>query len=144
MDSERREIKQLQFTAWPDHGVPDHSAPFLQFLRRVKNVNAPEAGPIIVHCSAGVGRTGCFIVIDAMIERLKYEKSVDIYGHVTCLRAQRNYMVQVRISLLIIRFDFCNSETECIMTGGIIFLTDGRPIHFHSRRCSRTCDLRRY
>lgn len=44
--------------------------------------------------SAGVGRTGCFIVIDAMLERIKHEKSVDIYGHVTCMRAQRNYMVQ--------------------------------------------------
>lgn len=45
-------------------------------------------------CSAGVGRTGCFIVIDAMLERMKHEKTVDIYGHVTCMRAQRNYMVQ--------------------------------------------------
>lgn len=45
-------------------------------------------------CSAGVGRTGCFIVIDAMLERIKHEKTVDIYGHVTLMRAQRNYMVQ--------------------------------------------------
>ena len=44
--------------------------------------------------SAGVGRTGAFIVIDSMLERIKHEKTVDIYGHVTCLRAQRNYMVQ--------------------------------------------------
>ncbi|BET03182.1 phosphatase [Nesidiocoris tenuis] len=91
---DRREVKQLQFTAWPDHGVPDHPAPFLQFLKRVKGVNPSDAGPIVVHCSAGVGRTGCFIVIDSMIERLRHEKSIDIYGHVTCLRAQRNYMVQ--------------------------------------------------
>lgn len=92
--SDRREIKQLQFTAWPDHGVPDHPAPFLQFLRRVRHLNPIEAGPLVVHCSAGVGRTGCFIVIDSMLERMKHEKSIDIYGHVTCLRAQRNYMVQ--------------------------------------------------
>lgn len=45
-------------------------------------------------CSAGVGRTGCFIVIDAMLERIKHEKTVDIYGHVTLMRSQRNYMVQ--------------------------------------------------
>lgn len=41
-----------------------------------------------------MGRTGCFIVIDAMLERMKHEKTVDVYGHVTCMRAQRNYMVQ--------------------------------------------------
>uniref|UniRef100_A0A3Q3E4X0 Receptor-type tyrosine-protein phosphatase S n=1 Tax=Hippocampus comes TaxID=109280 RepID=A0A3Q3E4X0_HIPCM len=92
--SEKREVRQFQFTAWPDHGVPEHPTPFLAFLRRVKSCNPPDAGPMVVHCSAGVGRTGCFIVIDAMLERIKHEKTVDIYGHVTLMRAQRNYMVQ--------------------------------------------------
>ncbi|XP_073428324.1 receptor-type tyrosine-protein phosphatase delta isoform X35 [Dendrobates tinctorius] len=92
--SEKREVRQFQFTAWPDHGVPEHPTPFLAFLRRVKTCNPPDAGPMVVHCSAGVGRTGCFIVIDAMLERIRHEKTVDIYGHVTLMRAQRNYMVQ--------------------------------------------------
>ncbi|XP_067310151.1 receptor-type tyrosine-protein phosphatase F isoform X7 [Pseudorasbora parva] len=92
--SEKREIRQFQFMAWPDHGVPEYPTPILAFLRRVKACNPPDAGPMVVHCSAGVGRTGCFIVIDAMLERMKHEKTVDIYGHVTCMRAQRNYMVQ--------------------------------------------------
>ncbi|XP_036187050.1 receptor-type tyrosine-protein phosphatase delta isoform X23 [Myotis myotis] len=92
--SEKREVRQFQFTAWPDHGVPEHPTPFLAFLRRVKTCNPPDAGPMVVHCSAGVGRTGCFIVIDAMLERIKHEKTADIYGHVTLMRAQRNYMVQ--------------------------------------------------
>ncbi|XP_047230414.1 receptor-type tyrosine-protein phosphatase S isoform X13 [Girardinichthys multiradiatus] len=92
--SEKREVRQFQFTAWPDHGVPEYPTPFLAFLRRVKTCNPPDAGPIIAHCSAGVGRTGCFIVIDAMLERIKHEKTVDIYGHVTLMRSQRNYMVQ--------------------------------------------------
>ncbi|XP_078029208.1 receptor-type tyrosine-protein phosphatase F isoform X12 [Epinephelus lanceolatus] len=92
--SEKREVRQFQFMAWPDHGVPEYPTPILAFLRRVKACNPPDAGPMVVHCSAGVGRTGCFIVIDAMLERMKHEKSVDIYGHVTCMRAQRNYMVQ--------------------------------------------------
>ncbi|XP_056883704.1 receptor-type tyrosine-protein phosphatase S isoform X31 [Takifugu flavidus] len=92
--SEKREVRQFQFTAWPDHGVPEHPTLFLAFLRRVKACNPPDAGPMVVHCSAGVGRTGCFIVIDAMLERIKHEKTVDIYGHVTLMRAQRNYMVQ--------------------------------------------------
>ncbi|XP_056122070.1 protein tyrosine phosphatase receptor type Fa isoform X15 [Rhinichthys klamathensis goyatoka] len=92
--SEKREVRQFQFMAWPDHGVPEYPTPILAFLRRVKACNPPDAGPMVVHCSAGVGRTGCFIVIEAMLERMKHEKSVDIYGHVTCMRAQRNYMVQ--------------------------------------------------
>ncbi|XP_069023883.1 protein tyrosine phosphatase receptor type Db isoform X6 [Embiotoca jacksoni] len=92
--NEKREVRHFQFTAWPDHGVPEHPTPFLAFLRRVKACNPPDAGPMIVHCSAGVGRTGCFIVIDAMTERIKHEKTIDIYGHVTLMRSQRNYMVQ--------------------------------------------------
>ncbi|XP_035493687.1 protein tyrosine phosphatase receptor type Db isoform X22 [Scophthalmus maximus] len=92
--NEKREVRHFQFTAWPDHGVPEHPTPFLAFLRRVKACNPPDAGPMIVHCSAGVGRTGCFIVIDAMAERIKHEKTLDIYGHVTLMRSQRNYMVQ--------------------------------------------------
>ncbi|XP_061627375.1 receptor-type tyrosine-protein phosphatase S-like isoform X12 [Phyllopteryx taeniolatus] len=92
--NEKREVRHFQFTAWPDHGVPEHPTPFLAFLRRVKACNPADAGPMIVHCSAGVGRTGCFIVIDAMAERIKHEKTVDIYGHVTLMRSQRNYMVQ--------------------------------------------------
>lgn len=92
--SEKREVRQFQFMAWPDHGVPEYPTPILAFLRRVKTCNPPDAGPMVVHCSAGVGRTGCFVVIDAMLERVKLEKTVDIYGHVTCMRAQRNYMVQ--------------------------------------------------
>ncbi|XP_041134227.1 receptor-type tyrosine-protein phosphatase F-like isoform X9 [Polyodon spathula] len=92
--SEKRELRQFQFMAWPDHGVPEYPTPILAFLRRVKACNPPDAGPMVVHCSAGVGRTGCLIVIEAMLERMKHEKSVDIYGHVTCMRSQRNYMVQ--------------------------------------------------
>ncbi|XP_068447961.1 protein tyrosine phosphatase receptor type Db isoform X24 [Clinocottus analis] len=92
--NEKREVRHFQFTAWPDHGVPEHPTPFLAFLRRVKACNPPDAGPMVVHCSAGVGRTGCFIVIEAMAERLKHEKTLDVYGHVTLMRSQRNYMVQ--------------------------------------------------
>lgn len=43
-------MRQFQFTAWPDHGVPEYPTPFLAFLRRVKTCNPPDAGPIVVHC----------------------------------------------------------------------------------------------
>lgn len=47
---EKREVRQFQFTAWPDHGVPDHPTPLLMFMRRVKAANPPDAGPVICHC----------------------------------------------------------------------------------------------
>lgn len=48
--SEKREIRQFQFMAWPDHGVPEYPTPILAFLRRVKACNPPDAGPMVVHC----------------------------------------------------------------------------------------------
>lgn len=111
--AEKREVRQFQFTAWPDHGVPDHPTPFLMFLRRVRVMNPTDAGPMVVHCSAGVGRTGCFIVIDSMLERLKHENTVDIYGHVTCLRAQRNYMVQTEDQYIFIH----DAVLEAVIAG---------------------------
>lgn len=92
--NEVREIRHFQFTAWPDHAVPEHSTPVLSFVKRVKSSCLPEMGPIVVHCSAGVGRAGCFICIDAMLDRMNHENTVDVYGQVTCMRAERNYMVQ--------------------------------------------------
>uniref|UniRef100_A0A0N4ZBH1 protein-tyrosine-phosphatase n=1 Tax=Parastrongyloides trichosuri TaxID=131310 RepID=A0A0N4ZBH1_PARTI len=94
LENEIRDIRQMQYTSWPDHGVPDHTTPFLMFLKRVKTLNHSDAGPIISHCSAGIGRTGAFIVIDCMLERLRYENTVDIYECVCNLRSQRCYMVQ--------------------------------------------------
>ncbi|XP_077463802.1 protein tyrosine phosphatase receptor type Fa [Stigmatopora argus] len=94
--SERREVRQFHFLAWPDHGVPEHPASTLAFVRRVKACDSPDAGPTVVHCSAGVGRTGCFVAIDAMLERMRREGSVDVHGYVSRLRAQRNYMVQTQ------------------------------------------------
>lgn len=109
----KREVKLFQFTAWPDNGVPEHPTSLLMFIKRVHRMNPSESGPIVVHCSAGVGRTGCYIVIDSMIERLKYEKTIDIYGHVTCLRSQRNYMVQTEEQYI-----FCyDTILEAIQSG---------------------------
>ncbi len=47
---EKREVRQFQFTAWPDHGVPDHPTPLLLFMRRVKAMTPPDSGPVITHC----------------------------------------------------------------------------------------------
>ena len=60
-----------------------------------------------------MGRTGAFIVIDSMLERLKHEKTVDVYGHVTCLRAQRNYMVQTEDQYIFIH----DALLEAVLAG---------------------------
>ncbi|XP_072115242.1 receptor-type tyrosine-protein phosphatase mu-like isoform X1 [Mobula birostris] len=91
---EIREIRQLHFTGWPDHGVPYHATGLLGFVRRVKTKNPAGAGPIVVHCSAGAGRTGCFMVIDIMLDMAEREGVVDIYNCVRELRSRRVNMVQ--------------------------------------------------
>lgn len=95
-------VTQFHFTSWPDHGVPSVTTTMLMFVRRVQLHCAalPEdSGPITIHCSAGVGRTGCYIVIDSALTRLKEKLStIDIYGHVSLLRSQRPYMVQHEVN----------------------------------------------
>uniref|UniRef100_A0A8C7M807 protein-tyrosine-phosphatase n=1 Tax=Oncorhynchus kisutch TaxID=8019 RepID=A0A8C7M807_ONCKI len=91
---EIREIRQFHFTGWPDHGVPYHTTGLLGFVRRVKSKTPANAGPMVVHCSAGAGRTGCFIVIDIMLDMAEREGVVDIYNCVRELRSRRVNMVQ--------------------------------------------------
>ncbi|MBN3307031.1 PTPRM phosphatase, partial [Amia calva] len=91
---EIREIRQFHFTGWPDHGVPYHATGLLGFVRRVKSKSPANAGPMVIHCSAGAGRTGCFIVIDIMLDMAEREGVVDIYNCVRELRSRRVNMVQ--------------------------------------------------
>ncbi|KAG7492666.1 hypothetical protein MATL_G00016670 [Megalops atlanticus] len=89
-----RLVTQLHFTSWPDFGVPFSPIGMLKFLKKVKTVNPSFAGPIVVHCSAGVGRTGTFIVIDAMIDMMHAEQKVDVFGFVSRIREQRSQLIQ--------------------------------------------------
>uniref|UniRef100_A0A672SFP8 Receptor-type tyrosine-protein phosphatase epsilon n=1 Tax=Sinocyclocheilus grahami TaxID=75366 RepID=A0A672SFP8_SINGR len=89
-----RLVTQLHFTSWPDFGVPFSPIGMLKFLKKVKQVNPSYAGPIVVHCSAGVGRTGTFIVIDALIDMMYAEKKVDVFGFVSRIREQRSQLIQ--------------------------------------------------
>uniref|UniRef100_A0A8C5Q6Z1 protein-tyrosine-phosphatase n=1 Tax=Leptobrachium leishanense TaxID=445787 RepID=A0A8C5Q6Z1_9ANUR len=91
---EIREIRQFHFTGWPDHGVPYHATGLLGFVRQVKSKSPSSSGPLVVHCSAGAGRTGCFIVIDIMLDMAEREGVVDIYNCVRELRLRRVNMVQ--------------------------------------------------
>ncbi|XP_021784644.2 receptor-type tyrosine-protein phosphatase C isoform X3 [Papio anubis] len=97
-----REVTHIQFTSWPDHGVPEDPHLLLKLRRRVNAFSNFFSGPIVVHCSAGVGRTGTYIGIDAMLEGLEAENKVDVYGYVVKLRRQRCLMVQVEAQYILI------------------------------------------
>ncbi|XP_069081226.1 receptor-type tyrosine-protein phosphatase U isoform X1 [Pleurodeles waltl] len=90
----RHEVKQFHFTSWPEHGVPYHATGLLAFIRRVKASTPPDAGPVVVHCSAGTGRTGCYIVLDVMLDMAECEGVVDIYNCVKTLCSRRINMIQ--------------------------------------------------
>ncbi|KAJ8376178.1 hypothetical protein SKAU_G00067580 [Synaphobranchus kaupii] len=100
--SAEREVTHIQFTSWPDHGVPGEPHLLLKLRRRVNAFKNFFSGPIVVHCSAGVGRTGTYISIDAMMEGLEAEGRMDIYGYVVKLRRQRCLMVQVEAQYILI------------------------------------------
>ncbi|XP_059060414.1 tyrosine-protein phosphatase non-receptor type 9-like [Achroia grisella] len=105
-----RRVWHGQYTRWPDYGVPGggRAAPVLRFLQRVRraqhlalaDLGDAWAGhsrgpPIVVHCSAGIGRTGTFLTLDVCALRLAHEGAVDVRGTVERVRAQRAHSIQM-------------------------------------------------
>ncbi|KAB5542066.1 hypothetical protein PHYPO_G00087170 [Pangasianodon hypophthalmus] len=91
-----RIVRHFHYTVWPDHGVPETTQSLVQFVRTVRDYidRVSGSGPTVVHCSAGVGRTGTFIVLDRSLQQLDSRGTVDIYGCVFDLRLHRSHMVQ--------------------------------------------------
>jgi len=93
-DREERSIVQYHYLVWKDFMAPEHPAGILKFIRRMNEVYSLEKGPILVHCSAGVGRTGTLVALDSLLQQLAEEGHVAIFNTVCDLRHQRNFLVQ--------------------------------------------------
>ncbi|XP_063176978.1 receptor-type tyrosine-protein phosphatase kappa-like isoform X2 [Chroicocephalus ridibundus] len=92
-----RVVEQFHYLLWPDHGVPRNPSQLLCLVEVVnkRGLEAP-AGPVLVHCSAGIGRTGTFIALDFLLKMGKVEGKVDVFHCVQRLREQRVSMVQTK------------------------------------------------
>uniref|UniRef100_A0A8C6X676 Tyrosine-protein phosphatase non-receptor type 9 n=1 Tax=Naja naja TaxID=35670 RepID=A0A8C6X676_NAJNA len=104
---ERRRVTHFQYVSWPDYGVPSSAATLIDFLGAVKQqqrvaVSAlgprykghPGGPPIVVHCSAGIGRTGTFCALDICLSQLQEVGTLNIYQTVVRMRTQRAFSIQ--------------------------------------------------
>ncbi|XP_074534255.1 tyrosine-protein phosphatase non-receptor type 5 [Halichoeres trimaculatus] len=96
-EGEERSLRQYWYTSWPDQKTPDKAPPLLELVQEVERAREeapPSSGPTIVHCSAGIGRTGCFIATSILCKQLRTEGVVDILKTTCQLRLDRGGMIQ--------------------------------------------------
>ncbi|XP_065669113.1 receptor-type tyrosine-protein phosphatase beta isoform X4 [Hydra vulgaris] len=140
-DGEKRTITHCQYTAWPDHGVPKSSIELLQFIQTVRTIQQPTDGPLICHCSAGVGRTGTYICIDIILNKLQSENNIDVYGVVSAMRTQRSSMVQTEDQYIFIHRVILDYLIQKETTDHIFILKSGLLINkVNGRNFSKLVD----
>ena len=113
--SQTREIKHFHYISWPDHGVPETAKEFLQFRTVVKQHHTANAkGQMVVHCIAGVGRTGVFIGIDRYLDScISLDDQLSVLDVVRNMRTARNYMVQAQAQFIYL-YEACRKGLQTL------------------------------
>uniref|UniRef100_H3AN00 protein-tyrosine-phosphatase n=1 Tax=Latimeria chalumnae TaxID=7897 RepID=H3AN00_LATCH len=94
--AEKRTVSHFHYLPWPDHGLPKAPIGLVRFILQVNQSTSVEAGPVVVHCSAGIGRTGTFIALGYLLEMAKAEGKVNVFQCVRKMRKKRVNMVQTQ------------------------------------------------
>ncbi|XP_072352385.1 tyrosine-protein phosphatase non-receptor type 13 isoform X14 [Scyliorhinus torazame] len=106
---ESRQVTHLNFTAWPDHGTPEQPEQLVIFLSYMRHIK--RSGPIITHCSAGIGRSGTLICLDAVLTFISKGLDFDISHIVEAMRCQRHGMIQTEA-----QYVFCYQVILYVLT----------------------------
>ena len=138
-------MKQFQYTGWPEEGIPDAGTGLIDLAGQVQKWQRNSGvHPIVVHCSGGSGRTGTFIAISILLERLKTEGVVDVFHTGRTLRLQRPGLIQTVVRMLflarVLNRSHYSHRVVCMWVHIIISLYSSRRINmsFATRQCWST------